>query len=95
MILAAAVQEGARIEFASPGPVVEVAVDRSALDTLVSARPDQPYWFRQGFCRTCKVRVPSGEPDHRDGVLAAAEHEAGEMLVCVSRADGGRLVLDL
>nr|WP_280492859.1 PDR/VanB family oxidoreductase [Nocardia asiatica] len=83
------------IQFASTGEVVEVGADRSALDTILTSRPDRPYSCRQGFCRTCKVRVLAGEPDHRDTVLTAAEHEAGEMLVCVSRADGGRLVLDL
>ncbi|WP_280316131.1 PDR/VanB family oxidoreductase [Nocardia abscessus] len=83
------------IQFASTGEVLEVGADRSALDTILQARPDRPYSCRQGFCRTCKVRVLTGEPDHRDTVLTAAEREAGEMLVCVSRADGGRLVLDL
>ncbi|MGY2007897.1 PDR/VanB family oxidoreductase [Nocardia gipuzkoensis] len=83
------------IQFASTGEVLEVGADRSALDTILQARPDRPYSCRQGFCRTCKIRVLAGEPDHRDTVLTAAEHEAGEMLVCVSRADGGRLVLDL
>ncbi|WP_181725584.1 PDR/VanB family oxidoreductase [Nocardia gipuzkoensis] len=83
------------IQFASTGEVLEVGADRSALDTILRARPDRPYSCRQGFCRTCKIRVLAGEPDHRDTVLTAAEHEAGEMLVCVSRADGGRLVLDL
>ncbi|MGY2027718.1 PDR/VanB family oxidoreductase [Nocardia gipuzkoensis] len=83
------------IQFASTGEVLEVGADRSALDTILQARPDRPYSCRQGFCRTCKIRVLAGEPDHRDTVLTAAEREAGEMLVCVSRADGGRLVLDL
>ncbi len=83
------------IQFASTGEVLEVGADRSALDTILQARPDRPYSCRQGFCRTCKIRVLAGETDHRDTVLTAAEREAGEMLVCVSRADGGRLVLDL
>ncbi|WP_433193838.1 PDR/VanB family oxidoreductase [Nocardia sp. CA-107356] len=83
------------IEFASTGAVVEVPTDKSALETILESRPDRPYSCRQGFCRTCKVRVLSGEPEHRETVLTAAEHEAGEMLVCVSRARGGRLVLDL
>ncbi|MFB8277262.1 PDR/VanB family oxidoreductase [Nocardia colli] len=83
------------IQFASTGEVIEVAADRSALDTILETRPDRPYSCRQGFCRTCKVRVLSGEPEHRETVLTAAEHEAGEMLVCVSRSPGGRLVLDL
>lgn len=83
------------IEFASTGAVVEVPADKSALETILQSRPDRPYSCRQGFCRTCKVRVLSGEPEHRETVLTAAEHEAGEMLVCVSRSRGGRLVLDL
>ncbi|MEV6335786.1 PDR/VanB family oxidoreductase [Nocardia vinacea] len=83
------------IEFASTGDVVEVPADESALETILRSRPDRPYSCRQGFCRTCKVRVLSGEPEHRESVLTAADHEAGEMLVCVSRSRGGRLVLDL
>ncbi|MFI6954425.1 PDR/VanB family oxidoreductase [Nocardia sp. NPDC050408] len=83
------------LEFASTGEVVEVPADKSALETILRTRPDRPYSCRQGFCRTCKVRVLSGEPEHRESVLSAADHEAGEMLVCVSRARGGRLVLDL
>jgi ferredoxin-NADP reductase len=83
------------IEFASTGAVVEVPADKSALETILQSRPDRPYSCRQGFCRTCKVRVLSGEPEHRETVLTAADHEAGEMLVCVSRSRGGRLVLDL
>ncbi|MGX1778690.1 PDR/VanB family oxidoreductase [Nocardia brasiliensis] len=83
------------IEFASTGAVVEVAADRTALDTILETQPDRPYSCRQGFCRTCKVRVLAGTPEHRETVLTPAEHEAGEMLVCVSRAAGGRLVLDL
>ncbi|WP_157114760.1 PDR/VanB family oxidoreductase [Nocardia niwae] len=83
------------IRFASTGELVEVGADRTALDAILASRPDRPYSCRQGFCRTCKVRVLAGEPDHRDSVLTDAEREAGAMLVCVSRADGGRLVLDL
>ncbi|MFR9749519.1 PDR/VanB family oxidoreductase [Nocardia sp. 004] len=83
------------IRFASTGDVVEVGADRTALDTILESRPDHPYSCRQGFCRTCKVQVLAGEPDHHDSALTAAEREAGQMLVCVSRAEGGRLVLDL
>ncbi|GAB2674553.1 PDR/VanB family oxidoreductase [Nocardia goodfellowii] len=83
------------IEFAATGEVVEVPADKSALDAVLERRPDRPYSCRQGFCRTCKVRVLAGEPDHRETVLTPAEHDAGAMLICVSRCDGGRLVLDL
>ncbi len=83
------------IQLASTGEVLRVPADESALATLLKSRPDQPYSCRQGFCRTCKVRVLAGEPDHRDTVLTEDERADGDMLACVSRCDGGRLVLDL
>ncbi|MFC4372568.1 PDR/VanB family oxidoreductase [Nocardia halotolerans] len=83
------------IEFATTGAVVTVDADRTVLDTILDSRPDQPYSCRQGFCRTCVVRVRSGVPDHRESVLSDADHAAGAMLACVSRSHGERLVLDL
>ncbi|MFC8045706.1 PDR/VanB family oxidoreductase [Nocardia sp. NPDC057353] len=82
------------LELARTGEVLAVPADRSALDVLLEARPDRLYSCRQGFCRTCVTRVLVGEPDHRDGALTPAERAAGAMLPCVSRAAGGRLVLD-
>jgi hypothetical protein len=38
--------------------------------------------------------VLAGEVEHRDELLTDAER-ADSMLICVSRARGGRLVLDL
>ncbi|GGS14225.1 PDR/VanB family oxidoreductase [Actinokineospora fastidiosa] len=66
------------------GPVVPVAADETALTALRRVRPDVAYSCRQGFCGTCRVRVLSGGPSEEDG-----------MLVCVARADGGRVVLDV
>ncbi|MEU4315160.1 PDR/VanB family oxidoreductase [Nocardia sp. NPDC024068] len=83
------------IQLSRGGEVIGVPADRSALEMLLRRRPDQPYSCRQGFCRTCKVRVLDGEPEHRDSVLTPAERAAGDLLVCVSRCAGGRLVLDL
>ncbi|NKY33902.1 oxidoreductase [Nocardia speluncae] len=83
------------IQLGAGGAVIDVPADRSALDVLLEYRPDQPYSCRQGFCRTCKVRVAAGVPDHRDRVLTPAERDHGDMLACVSRSTGGRLVLDL
>jgi hypothetical protein len=40
--------------------------------------------------------VLEGRCDHRDAFLSEKERAAGDrILVCVSRAQGGRLVLDL
>jgi ferredoxin-NADP reductase len=49
-----------------------------------------------GICGCCEVAVLEGEVDHRDEVLTPAQR-AGikSMMVCCSRAKGGRLVLDL
>ncbi|WP_432420839.1 2Fe-2S iron-sulfur cluster binding domain-containing protein [Nocardia brasiliensis] len=46
------------LEFASPGAGVEVAADRTALDTILETQPDRPYSCRQGFCRTCRPPTP-------------------------------------
>jgi ferredoxin len=49
----------------------------------------------EGVCGTCRVKVLSGEVDHRDEVLTKAQ-QAKFMQVCVSRArPGSTLVLDL
>ncbi|OZM74843.1 oxidoreductase [Amycolatopsis antarctica] len=82
------------VELARTGRVLTVPADRSALDVVRTAKPDVAYSCRQGFCGTCRTRVLDGEPDHRDHTLTQ-EQRADGMLLCVSRADGGRLVLDL
>ncbi|MFE5211107.1 PDR/VanB family oxidoreductase [Streptomyces sp. NPDC056600] len=74
------------------GRRLPVPADRSALDVLRSAEPATAYSCRQGFCGVCKVRVLSGAVDHRDRRLTPAEREAGDMLVCVSRAEEGTLL---
>ncbi|MBF6331756.1 PDR/VanB family oxidoreductase [Nocardia transvalensis] len=83
------------LELARTGEAVEVPADRSALERVLTVRPDTAYSCRQGFCRTCRVRVLAGEVDHRDTVLTPGERAAGDMLICVSRCAGDRLVLDL
>ncbi|MGW4533913.1 PDR/VanB family oxidoreductase [Nocardia sp. NPDC004340] len=84
-----------QVELARTGEVLDVPADKSVLEEVLKARPDSSYSCRQGFCRTCVVRVRSGEVDHRDTVLTDAERAAGDMLICVSRCGGDRLVLDL
>ena len=55
-----------------------------------------PCSCQQGICGTCEVRILSGEVDHRDNILSAAEREANQtMMTCVSRARGARLVLEI
>jgi ferredoxin-NADP reductase len=79
-----------QLELARSGQVVDVAANRSALDVMLDNDPTAAYSCRQGFCGTCKVKVLSGQVDRR-GRTAEADDE---MLVCVSRATGGRVVID-
>ncbi|HEX6450333.1 MAG TPA: PDR/VanB family oxidoreductase [Trebonia sp.] len=84
------------VELKRSGTVLQVPADRSVLDVLRAHNPATPYSCQQGFCGTCKQRVLGGTVDHRDQRLTSDDQEAGDMLVCVSRAPRGeRLVLDL
>lgn len=78
------------LELARSGRVLTVPADRSALAVMLDIEPTTPYSCQQGFCGTCRVPVLDGEVDRRG---SAAEGD-GDMLVCVSRARGGRIVID-
>ncbi|MGW1373967.1 PDR/VanB family oxidoreductase [Streptomyces sp. NPDC002446] len=83
------------VELRRTGRTVTVPADTSVLRALrEQALPDLPYSCEQGFCGTCQQRVLAGEVDHRDELLTDAERD-GSLLICVSRARGGGLVLDL
>jgi ferredoxin-NADP reductase len=78
------------------GLTLEVPPEKSIIAVLNDAGVDVPCSCTQGVCGTCEVRVLSGEVDHRDSILSAAERAAGEtMMTCVSRAKGARLILDI
>lgn len=83
------------VSLARTGEVVTVPADRTALDVIRERRPNIAYSCQQGFCRTCIVHVLEGQPEHRDNILLDEDRERGEMLVCVSRSNGGRLTLDI
>lgn len=78
------------LELARSRRVVAVPANRSALDVMLDQDPTTAYSCRQGFCGTCKVKVVAGQVDRRGRALEADD----EMLVCVSRAKGDRLVID-
>lgn len=75
---------------------ITVPAERSILDVLEEHDVIVPSVCKEGVCGTCECRILSGEADHRDLVLSDAERAANEILmVCVSRAKGDTLVLDL
>ncbi|MGP3771799.1 PDR/VanB family oxidoreductase [Streptomyces sp. SDT5-1] len=82
------------VELRRSGAVVDVAADTTVLAAVRSAVPGISYSCEQGFCGTCQQRVLEGEIEHRDELLTDAER-ADSMLICVSRARGERIVLDL
>ncbi|WP_247874243.1 PDR/VanB family oxidoreductase [Azospirillum sp. TSH58] len=81
---------------ARSGVTVTVTEGVSVLDALDAAGVSVASSCEQGICGTCETAVLEGEPDHRDSVLSDAERAAGKtMMICVSRARGARLVLDI
>ncbi len=78
------------------GITLSVPADKTLLATLNDAGIAVPCSCEQGICGTCEVRVLAGEVDHRDSIQSQAERAANQsMMVCVSRARGSRLVLDI
>ncbi|MDO0915503.1 PDR/VanB family oxidoreductase [Streptomyces sp. DT2A-34] len=82
------------VELRRSGRTLTVAEDSTVLAAVRAELPDTAYSCEQGFCGTCQQRVLEGEVDHRDELLTDAER-ADSMLICVSRARGDRLVLDM
>ena len=82
------------VELARTGAILDVPADRSVLQVVGERLPGVAYSCRQGFCGTCRTRVLAGKVEHRDRVLTEPER-GGTMTICVSRAEGDRLVLDL
>jgi ferredoxin-NADP reductase len=78
------------LELARSQRVLQVPANRSALDVMRDQDPTTAYSCQQGFCGTCKVRKLAGQVDRRGRVAEGDD----EMLVCVSRAKSGRVVID-
>lgn len=84
------------VELQLTGRTITVLPGESILDRVSAAGVPVPSSCRGGTCGTCETFVVSGEPDHRDAVLSAAERAENEvMMICVSRCKGERLVLEL
>jgi len=93
-----AVGEGNAFEVVLARRGVTLAVPRnlSILDVLVQNGVDVDYACQKGICGTCVVRLLGGKAKHLDTFLTPKERAEGcSLAICVSRADGDRLVLDL
>jgi vanillate O-demethylase ferredoxin subunit len=84
------------VELARSGRSLPVAENESILQALRTAGITAASSCEEGICGTCEVAVLEGTPDHRDGILSAAERQANRsMMICCSRSVGDRLVLDM
>lgn len=84
------------LKLARRGLEITVSAQSSILDVLEAHDVIIPSVCKEGVCGTCECRILSGEADHRDVVLTDDERAANEVLmVCVSRAKGDCLTLDL
>ena len=84
------------VDLALSGLTLTVTADKSVLQVLEETGIGVLSSCREGTCGTCETSVLAGAVDHRDSLLTPAERAADDtMFVCVSRAAGPRLVLDL
>ncbi|GGG02409.1 ferredoxin [Rhodococcoides trifolii] len=80
----------------SRGLTVHVPSHRTALDALAEAGIIVPNLCRHGVCGRCRTTVLSGPIEHRDLYLTEDERAEGDsMMVCVSRAAGDGVELEL
>ena len=84
------------VKLARHGGEFTIPEGRSIIEVLAENGVTVETSCEQGVCGTCVTGVLEGEPDHRDVFFTDAEKRANDrMTVCVSRAKGARLVLDL
>ena len=78
------------------GMQLTVAPEQTILDAAEAAGVPVAFGCRNGSCGTCQVKVLGGLPAHRDTALTDAQRTRdGLMCICVSRAVGAALTLDL
>lgn len=78
---------------ARSGTRLAVPAEASALDVLEAHGLPVPSACRDGVCGSCLTTVLGGTPQHRDSILDRDSDDA--VLLCVSRAEGSELVVDL
>ncbi len=82
------------VTIASTLQTVTVPADRSILEALRDAGLKTVSSCESGTCGTCKTRLIKGTVDHRDMVLMD-EERSDHIMICVSRAAEGDIVIDL
>lgn len=87
---------GYEVELRRSRRTIMVAPGQTLLKAMLEAGIAADYSCCEGICGACETTVLEGEVDHFDSLLSDDERAAGKtMMICVSRARGGKLVLDL
>jgi phthalate 4,5-dioxygenase reductase subunit len=82
------------VHLARSGHRLTVPVGRSILEVVREAGCQVAASCESGTCGTCRTALLSGQADHRDMVLMPEEVDT-QIMLCVSRAHGAELTLDL
>ena len=84
------------VVLAQSGLTLSVATGQTILEAVEEAGIPVDSSCREGTCATCETFVVEGICDHRDSLLSEEERQSNKtMMICVSRARGDRIVLDL
>ncbi|MEQ8391300.1 MAG: PDR/VanB family oxidoreductase [Thalassospira sp.] len=73
---------------------ITVPADRSVLEALRDNGIKTVSSCESGTCGTCRCKLIEGDVDHRDMVLMDEEKDS-QIMICVSRAKEGNLVIEL
>lgn len=92
----AAAAAGFEVVLARSGLSVPIGPQESILEVLKARGMDVMYSCEQGVCGACEVICLEGEPLHLDSVRTPQEHaQEKTIMICCSRSQGERLVLDI
>ena len=83
-----------RVRRAATGETIDIPADRTIVETFRSLGLKPVSSCESGTCGTCRVRLVSGEADHRDLFLSEEDRKTNFM-PCVSRALGEEICLDM
>lgn len=81
------------VRLARSGTEFEVPVGKSILSVMREHGCNAPSSCESGTCGTCRTNLIDGIADHRDMVLLPEEMQS-QIMICVSRAIGERMVID-
>lgn len=83
-----------KVTIKSTGASFDVPAGTSILEVLRSAGHNVAFSCESGTCGSCKTKLAAGDVDHRDLVLTDQE-KPSHIMICVSRARTGDLVIDI